>query len=89
MGYNTEWYKDIPVSINNAFGDPFTEVQIDDTIAKINSLKNHNAPYSVITKAVLTDEHYSKLKNIEKTDRMVVMYSLTGLTKEDIHLMKG
>ncbi|WP_025691301.1 hypothetical protein [Paenibacillus zanthoxyli] len=76
---NSKWYKDIPVSINNAFGDPLTEIQIEDTIAKINSLKNHAAPYNIITKAVINDEIYSKLKDVEKTDNFVVMYSLTGL----------
>lgn len=76
---NKEWWKNIPVSINNAFGDPFTELQIEDTIYKLNSLQSQNAPYSVITKAVINDEIYNKLKQVKTSKNLVVIYSLTGL----------
>ena len=59
-----DWWKKIPICINNALGDPLIKSQIDNTIYKLNYLCNHKAPYSIITKAVIDDEIYEKLKNV-------------------------
>ena len=74
-----KWWEYLPVCINNAFGDPLTKSQIDNTIFKLNCLENHKMAYSIITKAVIDDDIFNKLKNVKKSKNLVVMYSLTGL----------
>lgn len=76
-----DWWKKIPICINNALGDPLIKSQIDNTIYKLNYLCNYKAPYSIITKAVIDDEIYEKLMSVKKSKNLVVMYSLTGLNE--------
>ena len=81
---NIPWWSNIPISINSAFGDALTSIQIDNTCMKLNALSNHNAAYGFCTKAVPDDKIYDKLSQVKKTSNMVIRYSLTGLNEAEI-----
>lgn len=77
-----EYYDALPISINDAYGDPFLPEQIDNTIYKINSLSNHQAPIAVVSKAPYNERVFWKLENkLVPNSMLVVFYSLTGLNE--------
>lgn len=80
---NKFWWKDIFVSINNSYGDPFSKLQLENTLMKISRLKSSNMKFSVCTKAVLSDQSFDYLKKIGSIDKhnMFLQYSLTGLNE--------
>ncbi|WP_349944467.1 hypothetical protein ABFV83_13175 [Lacrimispora sp. BS-2] len=81
MTVDKEWWRIIPVSINNAYGDPLTDIQIMDTYDKINKLYENNMRMSLCTKAVPSKEVYEILKTLpsDLKKMMFFQYSLTAL----------
>ena len=55
-------FSEVPVSINNLYGDPFLPTQIEDTFLKLEALKNtkHNGFVSIITKSEIDDDNNPK-----------------------------
>ncbi len=75
----SNWYDYLPISINDTYGDPFIDSQVDNTIAKLNKLSSHKAPIVIFTKAPYNEKVLLKLKDLNSNSMLVVMYSLTGL----------
>lgn len=46
----TNWIKELPIAINNAYGDPFTDIQIMDTYDKMLKIYQIDGIGSVCTK---------------------------------------
>lgn len=79
-----EWTHNIPVSVNDTYGDPFIPEQIDNTIKKLLELQNHHAPIAIFTKAGQDSTVLSKLSRVSHIDKIVIFYSLTGLDEAGI-----
>lgn len=78
-----EWWKQIPVCINNSYGDPFTDIQIMDTFDKVKKLYTEDMHFCICTKAVPSKEAWDiieQMGNISKNN-MILEYSLTGLNE--------
>lgn len=77
----TNWIKELPIAINNAYGDPFTDIQIMDTYDKMLKIYQIDGIGSVCTKAVLSEETIEILRNLPKdiSKNIFLQYSLTGL----------
>ncbi|RWQ71103.1 radical SAM protein [Bacillus cereus] len=75
------WYDNIPMSVNDTYGDPFIIEQVDNTIRKLKILWDHKAPIAIFTKAPFNKEVLEKLKEIKNHPMVIVMYSLTGLNE--------
>lgn len=75
------WYDEIPMSVNDTYGDPFIIEQVDNTIYKLKQLWNHKAPIAIFTKAPYNPEVLEKLKEIKDHKMVIVFYSLTGLNE--------
>lgn len=75
------WWRHIPVSVNNSYGDPFSKLQMEDTLTKIMRLRALDMKFSVCTKAVLSNSDLEILHSIGTVSRhnMFLQYSLTGL----------
>lgn len=69
----------IPVSVNNALGDPI--IQWQDTIARLDSLAEHNhvGPVAIITKGSLDERKVYQLKRYLSVLKLVVLQSISGL----------
>ena len=50
------WWRRIPVCINNSYGDPFTDIQIMDTYDKARKLYEAGMNFCICTKAVPINE---------------------------------
>lgn len=70
----------IPVAINNAFGDPV--LQWEDTITKLKDLEKteHEGPVGIITKGFISETKARKLKNFDLN--LVVLQSVSNLPQE-------
>lgn len=75
------WWKKIPVCINNSYGDPFTDIQIMDTYDKIIRLSEEGMHFCVCTKAVPSKESWDVIQQMKCVSKknMIIEYSLTGL----------
>lgn len=78
-----EWIKNIFISVNNAYGDPFTDLQIMDTYDKINTLVTEDMYFGVCTKAVPSAISKKLIDELSKlnTNKMFLQYTLTGLNE--------
>jgi hypothetical protein len=76
----TKLLQEIPVSVNNFYGDPM--IQWDDTCNKLDNLLTygHKGPVSIITKGVITEERAVKLKEYcDKGLALIVLVSISEL----------
>jgi hypothetical protein len=76
----TELLRQIPVSVNNFYGDPL--IQWQDTCEKLEDLARtkHSGPVSIITKGKFTKKHIEELKDFEKRGlRIVVFISISEM----------
>ncbi|WP_028734595.1 hypothetical protein [Rhizobium leguminosarum] len=73
------WYNRIPISINDAYGDPFIPEQIDDTQRKFDQLHDHEMPIALFTKAPHSREILKHLATHDCPKYVTPMYSLTDL----------
>lgn len=73
----------MPVSINNLYGDPFIPAQIKNTFYKLSTLREakHKGPISVITKFNLTKEIMIRLSDYQNMENLIFFYSLTGFNE--------
>ena len=69
----------MPVSINNLYGDP--TLQWDNTMEKLSSLGNHKGHVAVITRGLITKEMARRLKKLE-IPKLTVIVSVSNLPKE-------
>lgn len=77
-------FKDIPVSINNLYGDPFFPTQIENTFSKLDDLykAGHTGIVSIITKTEITDEIAKRLKKYTDKLNLIILVSVSGLPYE-------
>lgn len=78
------WTFEIPVSVNDTYGDPFIPEQIDNTITKLLQLRAHRAPIAIFTKAGPDPVVLAKLAALPDIERVIVFYSLTALDEGGI-----
>jgi hypothetical protein len=79
-----EWSKEVPVSVNDTYGDPFIIEQVHNTVAKLNLLGDQRHPIAIFTKAGPDDRVLDQLRTVSNADKVIVFYSLTGLDEADI-----
>jgi hypothetical protein len=79
-----EWSEEIPVSVNDTYGDPFIIEQVDNTISKLNMLLMQRRPIAIFTKAGPDDDVFTALRRVVNPRNVVIFYSLTGLDEGDI-----
>ncbi len=84
-----DYFGNVPVSINNLYGDPFFSLQVKNTFEKLESLKNtqHKGIVSIITKSEITEEQAIKLSEYSKALKLVVLVSISGLTNKKVEGM--
>ena len=75
------YFANIPVSINNLYGDPFFYTQIENTFKKLENLRKsgHKGIVSIITKSEITKEIALELSNYIKDLKLVVLVSISEL----------
>lgn len=78
------WTRDMPISVNDTYGDPFIPEQVANTVVKLRSLSRHRAPIAIFTKAGYDENVFAQLESIPVKDKVVVFYSLTGLNEGGI-----
>lgn len=83
-------FSEVPVSINNLYGDPFLPTQIEDTFLRLEALKNtkHNGFVSIITKSEIDDDITQRLFEYTKHLKLILIVSVSGLSKK-IEPVKG
>lgn len=73
-------FKEIPVSINNFYGDPL--IQWSNTVKKLNQLKQagHTGPIGIITKGKITTEKAAILSNLTQQGlKITVLISISEM----------
>jgi hypothetical protein len=78
------WTRQIPISVNDTYGDPFIPEQVANTVTKLVSLDKHEAPIAIFTKAGYDESVLDQLRAIPVKDKAIVFYSLTGLNEGNI-----
>ena len=79
-----EYFQNVPVSINNLYGDPFFPLQTENTFEKLESLKktSHKGIVSIITKSQINDDIAKRLSEYNKFLKIVVFVSISGLPQK-------
>lgn len=74
-----DYFLNVPVSVNNLYGDPFHPVQTENTFEKLKKLEasGHKGIVSIITKSEITPEQAEQLSNLKLN--LVVLVSISGL----------
>lgn len=85
-----EYFLDIPVSINNLYGDSFFPTQIENTFSKLDELQkdSHKGIVSIITKTEITDQIASRLSQYTSCLNLIILVSISELPFE-IEKIKG
>lgn len=78
------WWRQIPTSVNDTYGDPYISAQVDDTAAKLSRLREHEAAVATFTKAPYDAEVIRKLQSVRDIGPLVPFYSLTGMDEGGI-----
>lgn len=78
------WTRQLPVSVNDTYGDPFIREQVANTVEKLSALRDHQAPIAIFTKAGHDPEVLARLADVARHPRVIVFYSLTGLDEGGI-----
>lgn len=81
-----EYFKNVPVSVNNLYGDPFFPLQEENTFKKLDSLKStgHKGIVAIITKSEITEEQAIRLQKYAKYLKLIVLVSISGLPNKVI-----
>lgn len=76
------YFRNIPVAVNNLYGDPFLPVQKENTLEKLEALKKsgHEGIIGIITKSELTKTDVLAIKNT--SPKAIVLVSVSGLPKK-------
>lgn len=77
-----DYFNNVPMSINNLYGDPF--IQKENTYAKLQELKDvqHKGIISIITKTEITEEDAIRLKHYQESLNLIILVSISGLPYE-------
>lgn len=73
------WADEIPMSVNDTYGDPYIVEQIANTLEKVTALADHQAPIAIFTKAPYDKRVLPYLRQIAQNRMVIPFYSLTGL----------
>ena len=73
-------FRSIPVTINDCYGDPFFPPQIDNTLWKLDQLRDQTGPISIITKMVFGSDVFHRLEPYLFRN-LLFIYSFTGLNE--------
>jgi hypothetical protein len=71
----------VPVSINDTYGDPFIVEQLPNTIMKADALQTQKRPIAIFTKAPYRDDIVDGLRRVAENPMVIPFYSLTGLNE--------
>lgn len=84
------YFLNVPVSINNLYGDPFFSSQITNTFKKLETLKNdkHKGIVSIITKTEITENIAKKLQSYVSDLNLIILVSISELPYK-IEKIKG
>lgn len=84
------YFINLPVSINNLYGDPFFPTQTENTFSKLDELQSdgHKGIVSIITKTEITPETAVRLSKYTEKLNLVVLVSISELPYE-IEKIKG
>lgn len=76
-----EYFLNIPVSINNLYGDPFYKDQIENTFSKLYSLhkSGHKGVVSIITKTEIDEQIALRLGYYAKRLKLIILLSISEL----------
>lgn len=82
------YFSNVPISINNLYGDPF--IQKENTFSKLDELVsvNHKGIISIITKTEINENDALKLKKYSESLNLVILISISELPYE-IEKVKG
>ena len=81
--HKTVWDQ-LPLSVNDTYGDPYFAPQVDNTVEKLNQLRNHQSPVATFTKAPYDKNVINKLAAVRDVRPLVLYYSLTGMNEGGI-----
>lgn len=83
-----EYFNNVPISINNLYGDPF--IQKENTYKKLDELYriNHKGIISIITKSEINEKDAEILKKYSEQLNIIVLVSISELPFE-IEKVKG
>lgn len=75
------YFLNIPVSINNLYGDPFFKVQEENTFNKLKNIAetNHKGIVSIITKSEISSDNIERLKYFNSLLNLIVLVSCSEL----------
>lgn len=75
------YFLNVPISINNLYGDPFFKTQRENTFRKLNNLINtgHKGIVSIITKSEINEDDVKRLKLIKDKLNLIVLVSCSEL----------
>lgn len=82
MNMIKQMFKQIPIALNNYYGDPV--IQWDNTMMKIKQLneEHHQGPVAIITRGLIDEKMAKELKeNSNNLPKLIVLPSLSGLPK--------
>ena len=84
------YFQNIPVSINNLYGDPFFCNQVENTFEKLDKLREskHTGIVSIITKTEINADIALGLSEYTKDLNLVILVSISELSKS-IENIKG
>lgn len=75
------YFLNVPVSINNLYGDPFFSIQKENTFNKLDDLTktNHQGIVGIITKSEIDDKEIERLKKFSKKLNLIILVSCSEL----------
>lgn len=85
-----DYFLNVPISINNLYGDPFFPSQIENTFDKLEKLKSdkHKGIISIITKTEISEEITKRLQTYLRDLNLIILVSISGLSYS-IEKIKG
>lgn len=81
-----KYFRNVPVSVNNLYWDPFFPFQVENTFEKLESLKksNHEWIVSIITKSEISEDIAKRLEKYKEYLKLVILVSISWLPNKKI-----
>lgn len=78
------YFLNVPVAVNNLYGDPFSPIQKENTFNKLEKLKetNHRGIVGIITKTELNKDEVKRLKELNEYLNLIILVSCSELPYE-------
>ncbi len=75
------YFSDVPVAVNNLYGDPFLPSQKENTFVKLHNLSEvrHTGVVALITKTEITEEDAMRLASFSSNLNLIVFVSISEL----------